>query len=186
MKLKTQLHCYKIVQLIFGAIIFLSSSLNVDAQAGVPDAHFKYIQQVVTKASDACGEISIAMSEDRLKAQVSQLTLKGDLRISVYQKTYDCFGKGDFWSATGTVETIILIRDEAYKATLTAPPRAVQVQEQSYLWLYLDASACSFTDALVIVQERAPCVAVFSWDDDLNVFYGQSHVLEFLGQIDDY
>lgn len=164
----------------------MSSSHNVDAKTGVPETHFKYIQQLVTQASDECGEISIAMSEDQLKAQVRQLMIERDLIISVYQKTYDCFGKGDFWSATGTVETIILVGDEAYQATLTAPPRAVQVQEQSYLWLYLDASACSFTDALVIVQERAPCVAVFSWDDDLNVFYGQSHVLEFLGQIDDY
>ena len=167
-------------------MILMSSSHNVDAKTDVPDTHFKYIQQIVAEVSDECGEISIAMSEDRLKAQVSQLTLKGDLRISVYQKTYDCFGTGDFWGATGTVETIILVGDEAYQATLTAPPRAVQVQEQSYLWLYLDASACSFTDNLVIVQEHAPCVAVFSWDDDLNVFYGQSHVLEFLGQIGEY
>ena len=157
----------------------MSFSLNVDARTGVPETHFKYIQQLVTQVSEECGEISIAMSEDQLKAQVRQLTLKRGLNVSVYQKTYDCNGKGDFWSATGTVETIILVDDEAYKATLTAPPRAVLVQEQSYLWLYLDASACSFTDSLVIAQEHAPCVAVFSWDDDLNVFYGQSQMLEF-------
>ena len=74
MKSAIRSHCYEIVQFIFGAIILMSSSQNVDAKTGVPDTHFKYIQQIVAQVSDECGEISIAVSDDRLKAQVSQLT----------------------------------------------------------------------------------------------------------------
>lgn len=155
-----------------------------DGNSNIPNSHVRYLMGLIDDVSYACGEIRPTISENELKNRLEYFPVhQSGTQATIYQKTYDCSGHGDIWSATGTVETLILVNDQAYLATVTAPPSTVEIDEVVYLWLDLDPSQCAFMDDWIIIDQRVGCVAPFIWDTELEVFYGHGKALSFVGYI---
>ena len=88
---------------------------------------------LIDDVSYNCGEIRPTISENELKNRLAHFLIhQSGTHATIYQKTYDCSGHGDIWATTGAIETLILMNNQAYMATVTAPPSTVKIEEIVY------------------------------------------------------
>ena len=165
-------------------IILFPTFALTEGHSNIPNSHLRYLMGLIDDVSYNCGEIRPAISENELKNRLERFPIhKSGTQATIYQKTYDCSGRGDIWAATGTIETLILVNNQAYMATVAAPPSTVEIEEVIYLWLDLDPSQCAYVDDWIIINQRAGCVVPFTWEAELEVFYGHGTALSFVGYI---